>query len=202
MRGAGKIPYGKVAKEYSLLENIINVPFFIELVAHNIWVFKPTGCATRFMQVANATRLSMQTYIIEEPPGDLEHQERNTIMRMQEPEQWPSSEAPGTTGQEYGTYRAETGQNALGQKIFPQESRVSVLSVLIIVFSAIGFCPAIASVLALYDNGPQAGGFFFRLLSNGLLGSIVVLLLLATIFVLPVITVVRRAARFRPSRFH
>lgn len=130
-------------------------------------------------------------------------------MRMQEPEQWPSSEAPGTTGQEYGTYRAETGQNALEQKIFPQESRVSVLNVLTIVFSTIGFCLAIVGgiglALALSYNGSQ------YLLIAGIFGpavSIVVLLLFVTIFVLfviifvlSVITAVRRAARFRRSRF-
>ena len=119
-------------------------------------------------------------------------------MRMQEPEQWQSSETPGTTGQEYGTYRAETGQNALGQKIFPQESRVSVLNVLIIVFSAIGFCSAIVgivfSVLVLYYNVFTDRNFL-------LVGFIVALLLFVAIFVLSiitaVITAVRRTARFR-----
>ena len=124
-------------------------------------------------------------------------------MRMQEPEQWQSSEAPGTTGQEYGTYRAETGQNAFEQKIFPQESRVSVLNVLTIVFSAFGFGPAIVGIVGSalilsYRNGSQyllTGGIF------GLVGSIVALLLFVTIFVLSVITAVRRAAGFQRSRF-
>ena len=134
-------------------------------------------------------------------------------MRLQEPEQWQSSETPGTTGLEYGPYRAETGQNALGQKIFPQESRVSVLNVLIIVFSAIGFVAAFlcfyASALLLIKAGPDKFGEELRMLSLfvqnvgilGLVCSIVALLLFVTIFVLSVIAAVRRAARFRQSRF-
>src|SRR5258708_8476784 len=71
-------------------------------------------------------------------------------MRMQEPEQWQSFEATRTTGQEYGAYRAEAGQNAQEQKIYPQEmlgSRVSVLGILTIVFSSIACGPPIIGIV-------------------------------------------------------
>jgi len=127
-------------------------------------------------------------------------------MRMQEPEQWQSFEAPGTTGQEYSAYRAETGQNAQGQKVYPQEpreSRVSVLNVLAIVFSSIGFGPAIigivgSAIVLHYSDGSQ------HLLTGGILGlvsSIVALLLFVTIFVLSVVSAARRSARYRRLRF-
>jgi len=127
-------------------------------------------------------------------------------MRMQEPEQWQSFEAPGTTGQKYSAYRAETGQNAQGQKVYPQEpreSRVSVLNVLAIVFSSIGFGPAIigivgSAIVLHYSDGSQ------HLLTGGILGlvsSIVALLLFVTIFVLSVVSAARRSARYRRHRF-
>ena len=127
-------------------------------------------------------------------------------MRMQEPEQWQFSEAAGTTSQGYGAYRAEAGQNAQGQKIYPQEtheSRVSVLNIFTIVLSSIGFGPSIVglvgSALVLGNrDGSQvllAGGIL------GLVGSIVALLLFVTIFVLALVSAVRRAVRYQRSRF-
>jgi hypothetical protein len=140
------------------------------------------------------------------PRKNLERQERSKTMRMQEPEQWQSFETTGTTGQEYGAYRAEMGPNAQEQKISPQEtprSRVSVLGILTIVFSSIGFGPAIvgivgsALVLSNRDGSPYllTGGIL------GLVGSIVALLLFVTIFVLSLIAAARSAARSRRSRF-
>lgn len=128
-------------------------------------------------------------------------------MRMQEPEQWQSSETTGTMDQEYGAYRAETGRNAQEQKIYPQEtfgSRVSVLSILAIVFSSIGFGPAIVGivgsglVLSHRDGSPYllTGGIL------GLVGSIIALLLFVTIFVLSVVSAARSAARYQRTRFH
>ena len=128
-------------------------------------------------------------------------------MRMQEPEQWPSSEAAGTTDQEYGASRAETWRNAQEQKIYPQEkleSRVSVLlSYLTIGFSATGFG---ASVIGLVGSaivlGNQDGSR--NLLTGGILGlvgSIVALLLFATIFVLSLVSEARRQVRSQRSRF-
>ncbi|HYK84047.1 MAG TPA: hypothetical protein VEV19_01695 [Ktedonobacteraceae bacterium] len=127
-------------------------------------------------------------------------------MRMQEPEQWQSFETPGTIDQEYGAYRAETEQNAQEQKVYPQEtreSRVSVLNVLAIVFSSIGFGPAIigivgSAIVLQYSEGSQhllTGGIL------GLVGSIVALLLFVTIFVLSIVAAARRAARYRRLRF-
>ena len=127
-------------------------------------------------------------------------------MRMQEPEQWQSFETPGTPGQEYGAYRAEMESNAQEQKISPQEtprSRVSVLGILTIVFSSIGLGPAIvgivgsALVLGHRDGSPYllTGGIL------GLVGSIVALLLFVTIFVLSLIAAARGAARYKRSRF-
>ncbi|HET8840087.1 MAG TPA: hypothetical protein VFN35_01410 [Ktedonobacteraceae bacterium] len=127
-------------------------------------------------------------------------------MRMQEPEQWPLSEATETIDQEYGGYRAETRQYAQEQKIYPQEKskpRVSAFGILAIIFSSIGFGPAIvgivgsALVLGNSDGSQRilAGGLL------GLIGSIVALLLFVTIFVLSIISVATSRARYRRSRF-
>jgi hypothetical protein len=127
-------------------------------------------------------------------------------MRMQEPEQWQSFETTGTTGQEYDAYRVEMGPNAQEQKISPKQtpgSRVGVPGILIIIFSSIGFGPAIvgivgsALVLSHRDGSPYllTGGIL------GLVGSIIALLLFVTIFVLSVISAARSAARSRRPRF-
>lgn len=127
-------------------------------------------------------------------------------MRMQEPEQWQSSEATGTTDQEYGSYRAETGRNAQEQKIYPQEtleSRVSVLGILTIVFSSIGFGPAIVGIVgsAIVLNNSDGSQYLLTGGILGLVGSIVALLLFVTIFVLSVVSAARRAARYQRTRF-
>ena len=90
--------------------------------------------------------------------------------------------------------------------MYPQEplgSRASVLGILTIVFSSIGFGPAIvgivgsALVLSNRDGSPYllTGGIL------GLVGSIVALLLFVTIFVLSVVSAARRAARSQRTRF-
>ena len=127
-------------------------------------------------------------------------------MHMQEPEQWQFSEARETTSQEYGAYRAETGQNAQEQKIYPQEtreSRVSVLNILIIVFSSIGFGPAIVGIVgsALVLGNRDGSQYLLTGGILGLVGSIVAFLLFVTVFVLSLISAVRRAARYQRSRY-
>jgi hypothetical protein len=64
-------------------------------------------------------------------------------MRMQEPEQWPSSEATGTTGQEDGASRAETWPNTQQQKVYPQETREVRVSVLLS-YLIIAFPPSVS----------------------------------------------------------
>lgn len=128
-------------------------------------------------------------------------------MRMQEPEHWPPSEAVGTTDQEDATSRAEIWRNAQEQKIYPQEtleSRVTILlSYLIIGFSATGFGASVIGVVGSaivlgHRDGSQSlltGGIL------GLVGSILALLVFATIFVLSLVSESRRQARSRRSRF-
>src|SRR5260370_12834275 len=126
-------------------------------------------------------------------------------MRMQEPEQWQSFEATRTTGQEYGAYRAEAGQNAQEQKVYPPEtlgSHVSVLGILTIVFSSIGFGPAIIGIVgsAIVLNNRDGSQSLLTGGILGLVGSIVALLFFVTIFVLSVVSAARRAARYRRAR--
>ncbi len=128
-------------------------------------------------------------------------------MRMQEPEQGSLSEAEETTGQEYGASRAETWQNAQEQKIYPQEklgSRVSViLHHLTVGFSVTGFGASVVGLVGsaiVLGNQPGskdllAGGIL------GLVGSIVALLLFATIFALSLVSEARRQERYRQPRF-
>jgi uncharacterized membrane protein len=127
-------------------------------------------------------------------------------MSMQEPEQWQSFETPITSEQDYGAYRAEREQTAQEQKISSQETgeaRGRVLNMLTIVFSGIGFGAAIVgivgSVLVLSNrDGSQyllTGGIL------GLVGSIVALLLFVTLFVLSIVSEVRKAARYQRLRF-
>jgi hypothetical protein len=123
-------------------------------------------------------------------------------MRMQEPEQRQLFE---TTGQDYSAYRAQAVDYEQEQKIYPQEtleSRVSVTEILTIIFASLGFGSAIVGlvgsiiVLANRDGLPLllAGGIL------GLVGSLVALLFFVVIFVLSVVSAARRAARSRRSR--
>lgn len=127
-------------------------------------------------------------------------------MRMQEPEQWESFETSGILDQEYGEYRAERGQNAQEQKIHLQEtreSRANVLNILIVILSSIGFGPAIVGIVGAAIVLSNRDGSQY-LLTGGILalvGSIVALLLFVTIFVLSLVSAVRRAARYRRLRF-
>ena len=127
-------------------------------------------------------------------------------MRMQEPEQWQSFETPGIADQEYGASRAESERNAQEQKIYPQETRearLSVLNILIIVFSSIGFGPAIVGIVgsALVLGNRDGSQYLLTGGILGLVGSIVALLLFVTIFVLSLVSAVRRARRYQRLRF-
>ena len=124
-------------------------------------------------------------------------------MRMQEPEQWQSFGTTGAADQEYGAYRDEMGQE---EKIFPQGMpgpRVSVSAILTIIFSSIGFGPAIVGivgsllVLGNRDGSPAllTGGIL------GLVGSSVALVLFVTIFLLSLIATAKSAALLWRSRF-
>ena len=99
-------------------------------------------------------------------------------MRMQQPKQWQSSQVtPG--------------------------SRVSAFGILTIVFSSIGFGPAIVgivgSALVLSNRGGSSNLLTGGIL--GLVGSIIALLLFVIIFLLSVIPAARGYARFRQPRF-
>ncbi len=100
-------------------------------------------------------------------------------MRMQEPEQRQPCE---TRGQHYSAYRAQAGDYEQEQKMYPQETReslVSVTEILTIIFSSIGFGSAIV----------------------GLVGSLIVLANRDGLpHLLAVVSAARRAARSRRSR--
>ena len=130
-------------------------------------------------------------------------------MQMQEPEQWQSFDKTGTTGQEYGAYRAEKEYYEQKQKIYPQDRPGIVLGILTLVFSFLGCGPAIlgffaSAMLLSYVVGPYGYQSSYRLTVGilGLIGSIVALLLFVTIFVLSVISVARRGAHYRRPRIH
>lgn len=125
-------------------------------------------------------------------------------MRMQEPEQWPSSEPGETTNQEEGVYRAETWQNPQEQKIYPQENvrLIIVFHHLIIGFAATGFG---GSVLGLVGSAITLGNHdgSSALLTGGILGlvgSLLGLALFSTILILAATLETVRTARARRSR--
>ena len=124
-------------------------------------------------------------------------------MQMQEPEHWQSFDKTGTTGQEYGAYRAEKEYYEQEQKIYPQDRPGLVLGILTLVFSSLSFVPAIlglfASAMLLYD-ATMLDSYVRAFAILGLVCSIVALLLFVTIFVLSVISVARRGAHYRRPR--
>jgi hypothetical protein len=123
-------------------------------------------------------------------------------MRMQEPEQWQSS-------QEYSEgYSADSVNYSTGyesdqeQKIYPQKSRWldgTALAIFAIIFSSIGFFLTVAGIVASaivlqFGHAQQAvlaGGII------GLLSSIGVLLMCVAIFVIAVVTLALRSRRVR-----
>jgi hypothetical protein len=125
-------------------------------------------------------------------------------MQMQEPEQWQSFEETGTTDQEYGAYRAKTSYYEQEQKVYPQEKPGSVLVTLITVFSSLGWGPAILGIIssAMVLNNTKGSADLLTSGILGLVGSIVALMCLVTVFVLSVVWTSRRSARYRRSRFH
>jgi len=123
-------------------------------------------------------------------------------MRMQEPEQWQSS-------QEYSEgYSADSGhyseefESEQEQKIYPQKSRWldgTALAIFAIIFSSIGFFLTVAGIVASaivlqFGHTQQAilaGGVI------GLLSSIGAMLMCIAIFVIAVVTLALRARRVR-----
>jgi hypothetical protein len=130
-------------------------------------------------------------------------------MRMQEPEQWQSSEQEWQPNQEYGEYRAqyrERDEPIQQQKLDPlAERRLRgrvVALIAIIILSSIGFFLTVAGIVASaivlqYANGQQA------LLAGGVIGlisSIGALLMCVAIFVVAVIAIARPHAIRRFSK--
>ena len=123
-------------------------------------------------------------------------------MRMQEPEQWQTS-------QEYSEgYSADRVDYAAGyeseqeQKIYPQKSRWldgTALAIFAIIFSSIGFFLTVAGIVASaivlqFGHAQQAvlaGGII------GLLSSIGALLMCVAIFVIAVVTLALRTRSVR-----
>ena len=123
-------------------------------------------------------------------------------MRMQEPEQWQSS-------QEYSQgYSADSGHyseeydSEQEQKIYPQKSRWldgTALAIFALIFSSIGFFLTVAGIVASaivlqFGHAQQAilaGGLI------GLLSSIGAMLMCIAIFVFAVVTLALRARRTR-----
>ena len=123
-------------------------------------------------------------------------------MRMQEPEQWQSSE-------EYSQgYSADSGHYSeeydfeQEQKIYPQKSRWldgTALAIFALIFSSIGFFLTVAGIVASsivlqFGHAQQAilaGGVI------GLLSSIGAMLMCIAIFVFAVVTLALRARRTR-----
>lgn len=130
-------------------------------------------------------------------------------MRMQEPEQWQSSEQEWQPSQEYGEYRAQyTERDELmqQQKLDPlaeHKTRGRAFALIaIIILSSIGFLLTVAGIVASaivlqYAHGQQA------LLAGGLIGvfsSIGALLMCVAIFVVAVVALARpRAIRRFPK---
>ncbi len=123
-------------------------------------------------------------------------------MRMQEPEQWQTS-------QEYSEgYSADSGHyseeydSEQEQKIYPQKSRWldgTALAIFAIIFSSIGFFLTVAGIVASaivlqFGHAQQAalaGGII------GLLSAIGAMLMCIAIFVFAVVTLALRARRAR-----
>ena len=135
-------------------------------------------------------------------------------MNMQEPERGQQSEQEWQANLPYGEYRAEYPgryEPEQQQKIYPQAESAqggigTILGIVAILLSSIGFFLALAGIVASaivlkYANGQQvllAGGVI------GLVSSILVVLMFVAIFVFAVIALVRphvfsgwRAARGR-----
>ncbi len=123
-------------------------------------------------------------------------------MRMQEPEQWQSSQeySEGYSGDTVDNTEAYESEQE--QKIYPQTSRWlngTALAIFAIIFSSIGFFLTVTGIVASaivlqYGNAQQAvlaGGII------GLLSSIGAMLMCIAIFVFAVVTLALRARRMR-----
>jgi len=133
-------------------------------------------------------------------------------MRMQEPEEWQSTESSaqserewqeGKGSQEYGGYRAGMGQyEQEQQKIYPQAEHVSsgrVPALVSIILSGIGFGPAIVGIVASGIVLYYANGQHYLLLGGimGLVASILMLLIVIAIFVINIVALAVSESRRR-----
>ena len=123
-------------------------------------------------------------------------------MRMQEPEQWQTSQEYSEgysvdSGHYSGEYESEQEQ-----KIYPQKSRWldgTALAIFAIIFSSIGFFLTVAGIVASaivlqFGHAQQAvlaGGII------GLLSSIGAMLMCIAIFVIAVVTLALRSRKVR-----
>ena len=123
-------------------------------------------------------------------------------MRMQEPEQWQSSEEYSQGYSADSGHYSEEYDSEQEQKIYPQKSRWlngTVLAIFAIIFSSIGFFLTVTGIVASaivlqFGHAQQAilaGGLI------GLLSSIGAMLMCIAIFVFAVVTLALRARRAR-----
>jgi hypothetical protein len=123
-------------------------------------------------------------------------------MRMQEPEQWQTSEEYSQGYSADSGHYSEEYESEQEQKIYPQKSRWldgTALAIFSIIFSSIGFFFTVAGIVASaivmqFGHTQQtvlAGGVI------GLLSSIGAMLMCIAIFVFAVVTLALRARRVR-----
>ena len=128
-------------------------------------------------------------------------------MRMQEPQESQEWQV----GQEYGEYRASTGQyDGEQQKIYPQQEEHGRLmgiatAIVTVILSCIGFAAAIVGIVGSGITLYYSGGQHYMLVGGimGLVASIVLLNLMIALFVVNVVALarsqMRRQRRFRGS---
>ena len=129
-------------------------------------------------------------------------------MRMQEPQESQEWQV----GQEYGEYRASTGQYDAEQqqKIYPQQEEHGGLmgiaaAIVTIVLSCIGFAAAIVGIVGSGITLYYSGGQHYMLVGGimGLVASILLLNLMIALFVVNVVALarsrMRRQRQFRGS---
>ena len=123
-------------------------------------------------------------------------------MRMQEPEQWQTSQEYSEGYSVDSGHYSEEYESEQEQKIYPQKSRWldgTALAIFVIIFSSIGFFLTVAGIVASaiilqFGHAQQAilvGGLI------GLLSSIGAMLLCIAIFVFAVVTLALRSRRVR-----
>ena len=133
-------------------------------------------------------------------------------MRMQEPEEYQSSEATDQewqTGQEYSGYRGDQGQyeQEQQQKIYPQAERGSssrATQIVTIILAGIGLGLAIVGIVASGIVLYYANGQHYMLVGGimGLIASIITLLLIIALFVINIVGLAVSEVRRRRRMWH